>query len=418
MNKTLATLTAVAAITLPAAALAQPAGKPIFGMRLRYEDVDQANIADNAQALTLRTVAGWETTTWRGLSGLVEIEDVRALSERYAVNPPGAMTSPLNGADKARFPIVNDPQGTELNRLQATWAPDPRFSATVGRQRIVIDDQRFIGGVAWRQDEQTFDAARADLAIGPFKATYAYVDRVNRVLGEARDWRSDSHLLTAAWPVNDGLRLQGFVYALAFANAAANSSLTRGVKASGRLRIKTLSSLAYEATYARQSNWRNAPSAFDLDFWSAAISVGDAAHTARLGYERLEGNGVRGFTMPLSTAHNFNGWSDAFVQPLGANKGFADGLRDLNLSLSVRPRLSLRHLSKIDLILRWHDFNAERTGASLGHEWNAQFQAAITPRLGAALKYADFQRANRVFPGAAPTPASRTKLWITLEYRL
>lgn len=417
MNKTLAALTAITAMMLPATALAQPAGKPIFGLRLRYEDVHQANIPRKAQALTLRTVAGWETALWRGFTGLVEVEDVRALSERYAVNAPGAQGAPLNGAAKARYPIVNDSPGTELNRAQLIWSAGPAFSATIGRQRIAFDDQRFIGAVAWRQDEQTFDAARADIAIGQIRATYAYIDRVNRVLGEARDWRSASHLATASLPISEAVRLQAFVYALDFKNAAANSSLTRGVKASGRVGLRG-AQLAYEATHARQSDWANAASGYGLEFWAGALSASASIYTARLGYERLEGNGARGFTMPLATAHNFNGWSDAFVQPLGVNKGFVDGLKDLNLSVAARPRLRLSRLSKIDLVVRYHDFTAERTGVNLGHEWNAQAQAAITPRLSAAVKYADFQRAQSIAAGAAAPPPSRKKLWLTVEYRL
>ena len=61
------------------------------------------------------------------------------------------------------------------------------------------------------QDGQTFDAVRADLAYGRFKLFYAYVSHVNRILGEARDWDSDSHLAQLTWSPAEQLRLQGFV---------------------------------------------------------------------------------------------------------------------------------------------------------------------------------------------------------------
>jgi hypothetical protein len=121
------------------------------------------------------------------VKGLIEFEDVRQVGpEHYAVNVPGAATAPLNGADKARYPIVNDPDVTELNRAQLTWTPSTALQVTAGRQRILLDDQRFVGNVGWRQDEQTFDAIRTDVAYGRFKATYAYVSHVNRILGELR----------------------------------------------------------------------------------------------------------------------------------------------------------------------------------------------------------------------------------------
>ena len=193
-------------------------GKLLLEVRARYENVDQketAVLTERAQAYTVRTRLGWETGEWYGLKGLIEFEDVRHVGpEWFSVNAPGAVTPPLNGADKAKYPLVNDPDVTELNRLQLAWTPNAAVQATLGRQRILIDDQRFIGNVGWRQDEQTFDALRFDLAQGRFKATYAYVAHVNRILGEMRDWDSDSHLFNATWSLAEAFRLQGFVYAL------------------------------------------------------------------------------------------------------------------------------------------------------------------------------------------------------------
>ena len=45
-------------------------------------------------------------------------------------------------------------------------------------------------------------------------------------------------------------------------------------------------------------------------------------------------------------------------------------------------------------------------------------QAAITPKLTAALKYADFERVDKTPPGSAAPPASRTKVWVFFEYKL
>ena len=55
--------------------------------------------------------------------------------------------------------VVADPEALELNRLQLAWT-DKSANATLGRQRIVLDDGRFVGSVGFRQNEQTFDAVR------------------------------------------------------------------------------------------------------------------------------------------------------------------------------------------------------------------------------------------------------------------
>ena len=58
------------------------------------------------------------------------------------------------------YPVVADPESYEINRLQLTNTSIIDTTITLGRQRIVLDDHRFVGNVGWRQNEQTFDALR------------------------------------------------------------------------------------------------------------------------------------------------------------------------------------------------------------------------------------------------------------------
>lgn len=390
-------------------------GKPILEARLRYESVDQTGIANKGQSATLRTRLGWETAEWNNFKALLEFEDVRQVGpEDYVVNLPGAATPSLNG--QTGYPIINDPEVTELNRLQLSWKPSQNLAATLGRQRILINDQRFIGNVGWRQDEQTFDAARIDAGFGKLKATYAYVDHVNRILGEDRDWESDSHLFNASYAFAEPLKLEGFVYALDFKNSAINSSLTKGVKVSGKTWLN-LFQVAYNATYAEQEDYRDAPTSYDLSYYGGDVAATFDIYTLKVGYESLEGNGARGFTTPLATTHAFQGWADAFVSP-GGNKGFVDGIEDLNVTLQVKPRFKFTYLFNPDFLVRYHDFSAERTGADLGSEWDVQATASITRQLSVLLKYANFDGESSVPAGAAAAPADREKFWISLEYKL
>ena len=257
-------------------------GKLILESRLRYETVDQANIAKKADALTLRTRFGWETGEFNNFRGLIEVEDVRQLgAERYNIAVPGPGGVSLNG--KTTYPIINDPEVTELNRLQVSWTPNGMFSTTVGRQRILFDDQRFVGNVGWRQDEQTFDAARFDVGYGKFKATYVYVDKVNRVLGEARDWTGETHLLNATWSISEQLKLQGFYYGLEFDNSVINSTETTGARATGKV-WAGLVQVAYGATFANQEPYADNAAVFDLDYYQADISGTFDIYTVRLNY--------------------------------------------------------------------------------------------------------------------------------------
>src|SRR3546814_3346604 len=72
------------------------------------------------------------------------------------------------------------PENIELNRIQLQYMGIAGTVLTVGRQRINLDDQRFVGSVGWRDNEQTFDAVRIEnSSIKNLKIdlTYAWSDR-------------------------------------------------------------------------------------------------------------------------------------------------------------------------------------------------------------------------------------------------
>jgi len=375
-------------------------GTPIFEMRPRFEAVEQTGTAD-ASAFTLRTRLGWQTAKWNNLVGLIEFEDVRQLggAEYNDGIPP---VEP--------YAQIFDPDVTEINRLQLVWTPTETITATLGRQRINLDDQRFIGSVAWRQDEQTFDAVKLDADFGRLDVTYAYLGHVNRIFAEDLDFGSDSHVLNASYTFSDPLKLTGFVYALDFEspNTAAtfnNSNITYGARASGGVWAGSFK-LAYAATYATQSEYGSSLLDYKLDYVAMEGSATLGPTTARLAYESLEGNGARGFATPLATLHAFQGWADAFLATP------ANGIDDLNASIIINPRWRLDHLFNINLVARYHEFEAQHTGADLGSEIDVSAGANITRRLSWLAKYADYDS-----PGAI-APAARTKIWLGLEFRL
>lgn len=395
------------------------AGRPLLEIRARYERFDQtktATLRNNAEGTTVRTRFGWETGAWHDVKALIEFDDVRRVGpEHFAITAPGVST-PLNGADKARFPAINDPNVTEVNRAQLQWAPSKALQLTAGRQKIQFDDQRFVAAAAWRQDEQTYDGLRADVSLSRFKGTYVYVTRVNRALGERRDWDSDSHFVNASWTFGEALKATGFVYALDFSDSPLNTSITKGVRGVGKAKAGAYT-LNYSAGFARQSDYHRATADYELDYLGGEFAVTRGIYTAQLGYHALEGDGTRGFGAPLGAAHGFYGWADAFSS-LGGNKSFATGLDDLNFTVTLKPKIKARGFANPELLVRYHDFDDDRTGADLGHEWNAQLTATIAPKLSAQLKYAGFDRVERVPSGTLAPPASRKKVWFTLEYKL
>ncbi|MET0660138.1 MAG: alginate export family protein, partial [Steroidobacteraceae bacterium] len=208
------------------------ASKPIVDVRMRYENVDQDPLAKDAEASTLRIRAGFETGKWLQTSLLAEGESVIPLQDDF--------NSTTNG--KTQYPVVADRENHEVNRLQLTNTALPQTTLTLGRQRILLDDQRFVGNVGWRQNEQTFDALRVvNKTIKNLTVDASYLNQVNRVFGKDSPqgrYEGDSYLANVSYQFPFG-KLTGFGYFLEFDPIAAvpaavrDSSKTYGVRFAG-----------------------------------------------------------------------------------------------------------------------------------------------------------------------------------------
>ena len=102
------------------------------------------------QTCALPICFGFAPAAWHGWKALAEGENIVAADgdaySQSGLNPGGAGRA-----------VVADPEVTELNQLYVGYTRD-HTTVTVGRQRLVLDNARFIGDSGWRQDMQTFDA--------------------------------------------------------------------------------------------------------------------------------------------------------------------------------------------------------------------------------------------------------------------
>jgi hypothetical protein len=386
---------AIAALSAPGLAhAAEGQGDWIVDARLRYEFVDQTGFAEEAGALTLRTRLGYETPAWKGFKALVEGENVTALSDRY--------NSTTNG--QVAYPTVLDPETTELNRAQISWS-GAKANVVVGRQRIVLGNARFVGNVGFRQNEQTFDAAKVAFKVNPTTTlTWIYVDRVHRILGDDSpqgEWDSDSHViqLDSKTPIG---QLTAYGYLLDFESAPLQSSATWGARLTGSRPLAAGPSLTWEVEYARQGDYGSNPVDFDLDYLALAAGLKVDSRYITLGLERLDGDGARGFGTPLATLHVFQGWADVFLATP------ARGVKDINLRAGMTVPLRGH---KLKLAAAVHDFSDADGGLDYGSEIDASASLPLTPRLSFEVKAARFN-------GDLPAFVDRSKVWVTLELKL
>jgi len=383
-----------------AAQAADAQWKPIADFRLRYETVDQDGLPNDAQAVTARLRAGLEFTNG-DFSFLAEGEGTLPLDENY--------NSTTNG--KTSYPLVADPKNAELNRLQVQYTGIESTTVTVGRQRINIDDQRFVGSVGWRQNEQTFDAVRVEsTAIGPLKAdvTYAWADRT--IFGEQSAIQSipGSNVFATLATTFDTVTVEGFAYLIDQDQASRRqfSSQTYGARAEGKFPLAQSLALDLTASYARQSDWKDNPNSYDADYWLGEIKVTYDKLILTGACEILgadNGAASTSFQTPLATGHKFQGWADKFLTTP------ANGIRDLNGSVGYALG-SFDIVGPVSLLGAYHQFDSDRASLDYGHEWDAQVVMKLRPDLSLTAKYASYS--------ADKFATDTDKLWVEVDYSL
>jgi hypothetical protein len=376
-------------------------GKIILDGRLRFEGVDQTGVIENASALTSRVRFGYETAGFQGLKLLAEAEGTWEMTSDVFNNSYDGQT---------RYPVVADPGQLELNRAHISYTGIKNIGVIVGRQRLNIDNQRFIGAAGFRQNEQTFDAAQIYYTgIDKAKLTYIYIDDVRRVFGRNSPvgrFASDSHVFNASYQLIAPLKLTGYAYLLDLQNkngtATTVSTQTYGGRADFKYKVGVVDwSLSGE--YATQKDYSNNPRVFSLDYYTVEGGAAAKGFTATVGYEVLQGNGTQGFATPLATLFAFNGWADVFLNTPGA------GVRDFYVKGGyTREKVPL--FGTVRAMVHYHDYKRDFGTGTLGSEWNALLNFSPNKHITIEGRYATYDGKGVV------GFANRNKLWISLTY--
>ena len=401
-------------------------GKAVIDLRTRYEGVDDASKTVKGNAGTFRARLGYDTGYWNNLQLGFDFDQIWTVGG-------ATYNSTRNG--KTAFPVVVDPAMTVLNRLQLTYASDFDTKFTIGRQRLLIGNLRFVGNAAWRQHEQTFDAlSLVNTSIEDLTFTYAYVTRVNRIAGpalpvpsttaaaatgQASHFRSNSHILDGVYIGVDGLRLEAYAFLLdlkapGYATLAAQqtataklSTATYGGRGDYSFPLAQSVTAKVSGEFAHQTNYAANPLSYDLNYWLGEASLSSNGLTGLVGYESLGGNGTIGFATPLATLHAFNGWADMFLTTP------ANGLNDLYAkAVYVLPADFLEMKSLTGTVL-YHSYTTDNLGRDIGSEWNLQAELAVDNNASFLVKYADYQGAGAAFGGFS----NKSIVWMQAAYK-
>jgi hypothetical protein len=377
-------------------------GKLLLDARWRLESVADDAFARYAFADTVRIRLGYQTPVRSGWSGVIEAEATQHLfGEDF--------NSTANG--QIQFPAVVDPDNTELNQAYVRYAPGTKTQFTLGRQRLQWDNQRFFGNVGWRQNEQTFDAARLEAKLGPIMldGTYAISQRgIWGVDAGPRTAFEGDFVFLGAGAKLGPIQVKAFSYLLDFelkeqggTLAAINADTqTYGLRAAASLPLAKTTKLNLAASYARQLDWKDNPVSYSADYIAAEAGLAHGNFGLTAGYERLGADGGRAFQTPMATLHKFNGWADLFLTTP------ANGLEDWYAGAAIKFP-AVKALPGLNAAVTYHRFESDLGGLHYGNEWDASLGFKLG-RVSLLAKVADYD--------AKGFGVDTRKLWLQLEF--
>jgi hypothetical protein len=403
-------------------------------VRLRYEGVNDDGFTKSADALTLRGRLAYETAPFYAFTLLTEgehVTHVAGVNEYQLPAPP----TPLSTS----YPVVADPEGTELNRFQLRYRGISKTDLILGRQYVVYDNQRWVGNVGWRQNDQTFDAFTAAYkGIDDFIFNYAYSDRVNGITPEFNINTSDNFINVSyngfTWGkiIAYSYNLQNKDDTLGLApnlidvnpgmRFVTNDSV--GLRFDGAYNLPTTVPLraVYRAEFAHQEaevyDKPGLKNSYNFDYKLAELGVvwtfgeGNFALAPLLGYELLgSDDGAYGLQTPYATKHAFNGWADQFL--VTPKEGLIDQYFLLGFDWNTYA---------VKTMFQYHDYESDSdslaTGShlNLGSEASVQAVKAFGPKWSVGAKYTAYDQAGSRADVAASGKKNVDKVWLWVEF--
>lgn len=377
-------LAMLAAAVSTAPALAEPITlTPLADIRLQRETAAQDDLPESSEALMVRLRAGALASSgpW---SLRVEGQGNLALVEDY--------NNGLNG--RSDRPVVPDPENIALYQGFIRYST-PQLSATLGRQEISLDDERFVGTAPIRQNAQTFDALRAQWSgIEGLKLDVSYAWSFRTIWGidgagpRQQSISGDNILVNAAYRTKLGT-LTGFAYLVDLDEAPVQSfrlsSQTYGLRIAGGRKVGPDAAISYMASYARQWDHGRNPNDYAADFLAAEAIFERRGWRLGAGFESLgadEGKTLASFQTPLSSGVKFLGLAGKFLPTP------PDGVRDFNAAAGYAFK-TLGPFTSFRMQAIFRHFTSDRNTRVYGNEVDL-VTSARWGKVGLAIRYANY----------------------------
>lgn len=360
-----------------------------WGSRARYANVAADNSGQSASLLIRGNVQSqWQE--WLGT--FIEVDAVGS-----AFNDDHSDGVNFNGE-----PLLQDPPGTEFNQAFAAFNGD-QFFVRLGRQRINLDNQRFVGGNAFWQNEQTFDSVFSQFKLASnSRFTYSYVANANRIFGEDADknnpgrdplpngktpprppafygdHQQHTHLSHLEWNEWDYTRVAAYAHRMDNLDMPAASNATYGASYALNYKLERVKyRLQLEA--AQQDRFDLGRDHLPYYLIDAGVGIDTLELLAR--YEVLGENNGAAFITPLGSNHKFEGWAGVIGNTPNT------GVRTSSLGLLWRA-------SPLRIETHYLIFNDDVRGKAIGKEWDLDIAFRPIRQHNLSLRLAQFEPDN------------------------
>ena len=366
--------------------------------RLRYVYIDQRDKPDRVDVTTARAIIGADLLLSPRLKVALELIHSDFVPPKRYNDDPAAFTSP--------YPLLPDPRHTGVNEAHVTWTPTPDWLMRLGRQRMVIGNERHLGDDSFRQVPQLYDglSVRGSPTSGA-QLTFGQFNRLRTRFGPTEPLQL-TVLELAANPLPD---MGVSAYALRHRRPRADSDLSYygvaelanwvvGAALDGSHPLGELR--GYYTLNAAEQRSTGDQSILHAHYWRAGAGIGWHGLIARVDHEVKGSNGGRyGFQTPLTNQYAFNGNALTFFDTP------TTGLRDTWATLRWEQ-------GRWSALGEYHWFRSDHGGLRYGREFDANVTYTINPRAYLRAQWARY----RVFAGGFG--ADIDKVWLTVGYEI
>lgn len=380
-------------------------GKFTGVMRFRWENVNQDNALDDANAYTLRTLLGYETKPFHGFSLNTQVYGLSPFNDDYN---DAKKADPITS--RRTYSVIADPEDYDFHQVYLQWA-NATNKVKFGRQNMFLDNWRYIGDVRFRQNWAVFNGlSYVNTSLPKTTITLAHFEQLKQVTTKIQD--GNFEIANIQYAITPTTKLTGYGYFNDWDGTALkpSSNKTFGLRLDGKSKINEQWKALYTAEYAKQSDYKDGSKDIDNNYYRLGGGVGYKSWFVRIDQEKLSGNSDgRAFQTQLGTNHLFQGWSDLFLATPGS------GIKD-TMIIAGGKFMGAKLKAEYHFIDSDRKFNTigGGTGNKFGKELDLGVYYPFTKKVIGSIEYAKFTEDDKVATGRKPTTQ---KIWITGIYK-